>query len=119
MNDINITVENELRSYIIEKFKSITEFCKVSGIPNSTMTTIFKRGASNANVSNIIKMCNVLAIDVDALADGKISPKQFNVQITSQEKALLNAYRLHKEMQPAINKMLDIEFFSDKNNEEK
>lgn len=69
-----MTIEDKLKSYIMTKYRSMREFTQIIGIPYSTMTTILKRGIANANVLNIIKICQELEISADELAAGKIVP---------------------------------------------
>ena len=105
---INVSVEQELKQLILRKFGTITNFSKTTGVPNSTLSSIFQRGVLNANVLNMIAICNTLAIDIDSLANGKIEPKQVNVNISLKEQQLLIAYNQHKEFQLAIDTLLGI-----------
>ena len=41
-------------------------------MPYSTLDSIFKRGISNANVLNVIKICELLDIQTEPLIDGNI-----------------------------------------------
>lgn len=103
-----MSVEHELKQFILRKFGTITNFSKITGVPNSTLSSIFQRGVLNANVLNMIAICNALAIDIDSLANGKIEPKQVNVNISLKEQQLLIAYNQHKEFQLAIDTLLGI-----------
>lgn len=67
-----MTVENKLKSYILSKYKSVNEFSQETGIPQSTVATIFKRGVNNSSVGSIIKICTALNISTDELAKGNI-----------------------------------------------
>ena len=69
-----MTVEDKLRAYILERYKSIREFAKAIDMSNSTMDSILRRGIGNSSVSNIIKICKYLNISVDELANGHIVP---------------------------------------------
>lgn len=103
-----MSIEQELKQLILRKFETITNFSKITGVPNSTLSSIFQRGVLNANVLNMIAICNALAIDIDSLANGKIEPKQVNVNISLKEQQLLIAYNQHKEFQLAIDTLLGI-----------
>lgn len=70
-----MTIEDELKEYILTRYKSLREFSEYAELPNSTVDTILKRGLFNAKVGNIIQICKVLNISADALADGRIEPK--------------------------------------------
>jgi hypothetical protein len=103
-----MSIEIDLKNLITQKFGTITNFSKSTGIPNSTLSSIFQRGVLNANVLNMITICDALAIDIDSLADGKIEPKKVNVNISLKEQQLLIAYNQHKEFQLAIDTLLGI-----------
>ena len=67
-----MTVEEKLKELILTRYQSIREFTLDIDIAYSTFDTIMKRGIRNANISNVIKICNALHISTDALADGEI-----------------------------------------------
>ena len=69
-----MTTEDKLKDYILKKYKSLKEFTDLADLKYSTFDSILKRGIDNANVSNIIKICKVLGISVDGLAEGEIVP---------------------------------------------
>jgi transcriptional regulator with XRE-family HTH domain len=70
-----MTIEEELRDYILSRYSSLKEFSEVANIAHSTLYTILIRGVSNAKVGNIIKICQALNISADALAEGRIESK--------------------------------------------
>ena len=70
-----MTIEDQLKSFILEQYKSIREFSQTINMPYSTLDSIFKRGVSNAGITNIITICQALSLDVDKLADGILQPK--------------------------------------------
>ena len=70
-----MSIEDELKEYILSRYKSLREFSECAELPNSTVDTILKRGVFNAKVGNIIQICKVLNISADALADGRLEPK--------------------------------------------
>ena len=67
-------IEDKLKNLIIEKYGTISNFCKKIDMANSTFATIMKNGVHSANVSNIIKICKALGISADELANDKIVP---------------------------------------------
>ena len=101
-------IEADLKNLIVQKFGTITNFSKATGIPNSTLSSIFQRGVLNANVLNMITICDALAIDIDSLANERIEPKRINVNISLKEQQLLVAYSQHKEFQLAVDTLLGI-----------
>lgn len=68
-----ITIEEKLKNLILSQYKSIREFTLYAQIANSTFDSMMRRGIQNANVTNVIKVCNALHISADALAEGKIT----------------------------------------------
>lgn len=90
------TIEENLKDFILSRFKSVREFTQYANIPYSTVNAILKRGVANSSVTNIIKICNVLNISADELANNKIVP---NVPIPEKPKSnveIYEIYQLHK-----------------------
>ena len=67
-----MTIEDELKNLILEKYGSIKYFSEKAGLKYTTVDTIFRRGIMNSGVQNIIAMCHELGISTDELADGRI-----------------------------------------------
>lgn len=67
--------EDKLREYVLSKYKSIREFAFAIDMPYSTIDSIFKRGIRKASVDNLIKICDFLNINTDALINGEIELK--------------------------------------------
>lgn len=106
-------IERELRSIIVEKYNSVKEFAQLAGIPYTTLDSILKRGVEKANVHNIIRLCQALDLDVDALAAGKIEKKRHNMTalITTEEQQHIKKYRALDEFgQGTVNLILDREY---------
>ena len=76
-------VEQELRELIVSKYKSVKAFSEEANLPYTTVDSILKRGVERANVKNIIKLCQALHIDTDALADGRIEPRRVKLKIAT------------------------------------
>lgn len=89
-----MTIEEKLREMILERDGTIVAFSKRTGIPNSIIYTIFSRGINKASVQNILKICEALGISADALAEGKIMPRdQYKPTINIDD--WLQAEKLH------------------------
>lgn len=73
-------IEEKLKSLILERYGSVSEFTKQIGMANSTFATIMKNGVHKANVSNIIKICKALDISADELANDRIVPNGKRLQ---------------------------------------
>ncbi len=104
-----MTIEQKLQEYILNNYKSIMQFAKVADIPYTTVKGIFSRGIWGTSIQNITRICNVLSIDIYALIDGEIKPKTNVKDLTNHENKVITAYRNKPEMQPAVDKILEIE----------
>lgn len=102
-----MTIEEKLRLYILDRYKSLREFSLEIDIPYTTVDSIFKRGVSKANVLNIIKICSALGIQAEPLLDGEIvlTPSRLK-----EEHPLLTKYNsLDAHGQQAVNSILEVE----------
>jgi predicted transcriptional regulator len=81
-----MTIEEQLKDLILKKYYSVREFTVIADIPYTTMYSIFRRGIGNSSVNTIIKVCKLLGISVDALADGKIVPVNKKAEILVNER---------------------------------
>lgn len=64
--------ELRLKSMIIEKYGSLKKFCEIIDMPWTTLDSILKRGISNANITNVLKITKELNIDAEKIASGII-----------------------------------------------
>ena len=87
-----MTIEDKLKEYILSKYKSIRAFTQEADIPYSTVDTMFKRGIMGMSVQNVIKMCRVLSLDVDKLAEGIIEQAKKNMALDINEFNMINQY---------------------------
>ncbi len=87
-------VEKRLKEYILDNFKTIRNFAKAIGMPESTIRSILKRGLGKANLATVLRITNFLNIDANQLAKGKIVKKQKNPyeNLTSLETELLELF---------------------------
>lgn len=69
-----MTIEQELKNLIEDKFGSVRAFAMKNNMPVSSVHTILIRGIQNSRTSNVIKLAVALGISADALADGRIVP---------------------------------------------
>lgn len=103
-------VEDKLKEIILSKHSSVKEFALSIKMSYTTLDSILKRGVEKANIINIIKICNALMLDVDALAEGKIKLKQTAISsnLTPSDQKLLEVYRsLNDEGQEKIMDYID------------
>jgi hypothetical protein len=104
-----MTIETQLREYILSKYKSIRNFSINADIPYSTIENILKRGISNAGISTMLKICNFLDIDIEELANGKIVKKTKDMNLDPHQKNVINEYIKQTDMQKAINRILKLD----------
>lgn len=104
-----MTVEQKLQDYILDNYKSIMQFAKVADLPYTTVKGIFNRGIWGTFIQNVIKICNTLSIDINALVNGEIKKDLHINQLTTHEKKLVVAYRNHPEHQYTIDTILHID----------
>lgn len=108
-------LETAIKQLIIKRYGKIARFCDEADIKQSTLSSVLERGLENAGLSAVQKICNTLQISIDSLADGEIVSKSpepveqlIEARITTKQQKLINAYDSHKDMQPAVDKLLDI-----------
>ncbi len=79
-----MSVEEQLKSLILQKYSTIKQFSNIINLPYSTVDTIFKRGIMNARVTNVIAICKALDINIEELSSGNI--------LTNDKVSLKNDY---------------------------
>lgn len=62
-----MTLEEQLKREILERYKSIREFSAMTGIPYSTVDSVLKRGIKNSGVGTVIRIFSFLDIDVESI----------------------------------------------------
>lgn len=71
-----MSIEENLKLMIIERYGTMLNFATAIDMSTSTLSTILNRGVHNANIHNVIKICNALDISVDELAFDRIVPNK-------------------------------------------
>ena len=79
-----LKVENDLKNIILSKYNSVEAFSTENNLSYSKVDKIFKKGIGGADLQLIFKICSILNIDVDSVADGEIS---FNNPLLKYTKA--------------------------------
>lgn len=89
-----MTIEEKLKQLILDRYKSIRSFTKEINIPYSTVDTMLKRGIGGTSITTVLKICNALNIDADALIDNELQEKQnsINISMKSSEQDILKKY---------------------------
>jgi hypothetical protein len=71
-----MSLESEIKQIIINRYGTLAEFSRHSKIAYTTIDSMLKRGIKNANVLNVIKLCDALNISVDKIRNGLIEPAE-------------------------------------------
>ena len=66
------TTENRIKEIIINRYGSLKKFCEIIDMPWTTLDSILKRGFSNSNITNVMKISHELNLDNESLASGRI-----------------------------------------------
>ena len=99
-------MEEDLKSIILSRYKSVNDFANAIGVPQSTIASIFKRGIDKAGVQTILKIFNALDLDVESISTGKL--KKSDVLTDSE---LTKKYRaLDEHGREIVDAVLDIEY---------
>jgi hypothetical protein len=64
--------EERIKELIVAKYGNVRAFATESGISYTTVRSILERGVMNAKAENVFKMCRLLGISPDTLADWKL-----------------------------------------------
>ena len=87
-----MTIEDQLRDYIIKKYKSIRAFTKAVDLPYSTIDTMLRRGVGGTAVTTVIKVCQTLGLDVNSLETGQIKELVTISPFSPQKQRLIRNY---------------------------
>lgn len=68
--------EERIKELIIAKYGNVRAFATESGISYTTVRSILERGIMNAKAENVFKICHLLGISPDTVADWGISNDQ-------------------------------------------
>lgn len=69
-----MSTEEALKDLICERYGTMAAFCEKIGMKTSTLASIIKRGLLNANITNVISICQELGIRTDEIGRGRIVP---------------------------------------------
>lgn len=72
------TIETELKKCILARYKSLREFSRIAEIPYTTVFSILERGLGRASIDTVMRICDALNLDVDALMKNEIKEKAAN-----------------------------------------
>lgn len=94
-----MTVEDQIKSIIIQKYKSVRAFTKIIDVPYSTIDSMLKKGIAGTGIQTVLKVCHALNIDVESIESGKIrySPdinSSSGLNLTESEEQIIKKFRL-------------------------
>ena len=104
-------VEQELRDLICTRYKSVRAFAEIVNLPYTTVDSILKRGVERATVKSIIRLCQALDLDTDALADGRIEQRKVTLKVTisPEENEMIKKIRaLDEKRLKVVQSVLDL-----------
>ena len=68
--------EERIKELIIAKYGNVRAFATESGISYTTVRSILERGIMNAKAENVFKICHLLGISPDTLAEWGVTEPQ-------------------------------------------
>lgn len=68
--------EERIKELIIAKYGNVRAFATESGISYTTVRSILERGIMNAKAENVFKICRLLGISPDTLAEWGVTEPQ-------------------------------------------
>lgn len=111
-----MTVEDQIKSIIIQKYKSVRAFTKIIDVPYSTIDSMLKKGIAGTGIQTVLKVCHALDIDVESIESGTIryshNANNFSdSNFTENEIQIIKKYRLLDQRgQQAVEDTLNREF---------
>ena len=91
-----MSTEDKLKSFILERYDSISEFSRKCGIHNSTVSSILANGIETGTLKNILKICKTLHISADELAKGNIV-STFDKKTTEDTTEIMDILEIAKQ----------------------
>lgn len=82
----------KLKEIILSKYSSIREFSRVVNIPSTTLISSLERGIGGMAIDRIIRICDVLEIDIKTFEPISKTNEALNLSISTKEKVLLSYY---------------------------
>lgn len=102
--------EQYIKRLIKEKGCTIKDFAREIGMPYSTLLSMLNGSIGGAAIDNAMKICRGLDITISDLQQHvKNFDENGDFHITEDERRLITQYRLHPDLQSAVNKLLDFE----------
>ena len=100
---MNYEIGNRIAKYRKLKKLSQRDFANLIGVSNSRISN-WEQGTHRPDVDILADICRVLEVSPSELLDIRLSTDE----LTDRERQLVLAYRSHRDMQKAVDKLLDI-----------
>lgn len=112
-----MSVEEQLKNLICERYGTQIAFSEKIGMPNSSLNTFLRRGVRSASINTVMDICQELGISANELAKGYIVPlEKMETDITTAFSNLrLNASQLSLDGQPLTEAEIAVIFDSVEN----
>lgn len=91
-----MTIEAQLKNFILDHYGSVRAFCQQYNFPYSTVANIFNRGVGSLGLQTAANICDCLDIDVDGLARGLICLRgdiSKCISVSEQELRFITSFR--------------------------
>ncbi len=100
---MNYEIGSRIAKYRKAKNFSQREFAKLIGVSNTRVSN-WEQGTHRPDVDILSNICNVLEVSPSELLDIHLSTDE----LSDRERHLVIAYRSHKDMQKAVDKLLGL-----------
>lgn len=102
-------IGDKLGFLLEEQGRNINELATEIDVSPNTLYSIVKRNNTKVDLDILQKIADELSVTLDYFCTDAKYDTDVPLILNDTEKKVIISYRSHKEMQPAINKMLDIE----------
>lgn len=83
--------EERIKELIIAKYGNVRAFATESGISYTTVRSILERGIMNAKAENVFKICHLLGISPDTLAEWGVTDEPQPTKAHDIDEIIANA----------------------------
>lgn len=107
-----MTMEEAIRSRILQNFKSVRAFALRLGVPYSTVDTMLKKGVRYSSLELVGRVCAGLGLDLGELEQGRLSSSTAPLRLISDtEQRHIEQYRaLDRHGKRAVDTLLALEY---------
>ena len=107
-----MTLEEQLKTIILQDYKSVRAFAVSNGLSPSTVDSTLRRkdGIKNSSISTMLRVFDALDLDIESVADGHLAPRNNRLPVphkksatSTKDEALLNSFhQLNDEGQEKV-----------------